>query len=411
MTGPLVAKTPSDVDVVAAEIARVAALAKAMPPAWDGAKVAHGFTGTQGENLGRVLPGRGVALASDLKSLGITKPIPHVFEKTLAMKAVEACGGRERLALGAAAMLLGAKLGALGMADALLSLPLFVGPITNYDGIINGRANGKGEDVVFWLATQTTATALGWHTPIRSTTRFPQGTFAPANIPGGTQLNRATPGSLVRGLTNPSGSDKKYLLSVGWTSSSTLNMVLLVDMLVASGGISTNVITPQTVSTPVLTRYTTGAGVLATLEVTSQLSTTAANVTITYTNQAGANSRTSPATGLTTSANTGRLVPVEVGPWIRLQADDSGVRNVESITVTAAMGGTGVLCLYLYEPLHFLPGVATNIYVERDSTLQIDGLTELVVGTDSELGFLSWLVMPNGSSTGNINTFLRTVAG
>ena len=137
MTAPLVAKTPYDVDVTAQEIARVAALAKGMPPSWDGAKIAHGFTGTQGENLGRVLPGRGVALASDLKSLGITKPIPYVYEKTLAMKAVEAFGGRERLAIGAASILLGAKLGALGMADALLSLPVFAGAITNYDGIIN----------------------------------------------------------------------------------------------------------------------------------------------------------------------------------------------------------------------------------------------------------------------------------
>jgi hypothetical protein len=43
--------------------------------------------------------------------------------------------------------------------------------------------------------------------------------------------------------------------------------------------------------------------------------------------------------------------------------------------------------------------------------VQIDGLTELVVGTDSQLGFLTFFVLPTGTSTGNFNAFLRTVAG
>lgn len=411
MTAPLVAKTPLDVDGIARELARAGALARAMPPSWDGAKVAHGFTGPSGENLGRVLPGRGVALASDLKSLGITKPIPFVYEKSLAMRAIDACGGRERVAMHAAAVLASLKLGALGMSEALSGLPLAIGAITNYDGILNGRANGKGQDVTLYAASQTSV-ATQWHSIIRSATKFPGGTFAPANIPGGTATNRATTGSLSIGLSNPGGTDVKYLLTVGFTSASTLNMLVLADILVAAANVNANSNTGQTVNTTALTRYagTEAAGNLLTFEVTTALGATASNLTVTYTNEGGTNTRSSGAQAMTTSAITGRLQPVTIGPWTPLQAGDYGVRSVESLIFSAAMGA-GVLNLYIYRPLHFLPGVGANVYVERDSTVQIDGLTELEKGSDSELGFLTLFVLPNGTSTGNTTAYLRTVAG
>lgn len=411
MTAPLVAKIPCDVDVIAHEISRVATLARFMPPAWDGAKVSHGFTGTSGENLGRVLPGKGIALASDLKSLGITKPIPYVFEKSLAMRAIDACGGRERLAISAAAILGSLKLGALGMSDALSSLPMFVGAITNYDGIINGRANGKGDDETIFASSQTSV-ATQWHSIIRSTTKFPAGTFAPANIPGGTATRRDTTGSLSLGLSTPSGTDIKYLLTVGFTSASTLNMLILADILVAAANINANSNTSQTVNTTALTRYTgpAAAGNLLTFEVTTALGTTASNLTVTYTNSGGTNTRSTGAQAMTTSAIVGRLQPTTTGPFTPLQADDFGVQSVQSVIFSAAMGA-GVLNLYIYRPLHFLPGVGANVYVERDSTVQIDGLTELVKGSDSEIGFLTFFVLPNGTSTGNFTAFLRTVAG
>ena len=411
MTAPLVAKTPYDVDVVAAEIARVAHMAKHMPPAWDGAKVAHGFTGTSGENLGRVLPGRGIALASDLKSLGITRPIPYVYEKSLAMRAIDACGGRERLAMSAAAVLASLKLGSLGMADALSGLPLAIGAISNYDGIINGRANGMGQDVTMYASTQTSV-AAAWHSIIRSTTKFPAGTFAPANIPGGTATNRATTGSLSLGLSNPSGTDVKYLITVGLTSSQTLTITVLADILVAAANITANSNTGQTVNTTALTRYTgtASAGNLLTFEVTGQLGTTASNLTVTYTNSNGTNTRSTGAMAMTTSAIPGRLQPTTMGPYTPLQAGDFGVQSVQSLQFSAAMGA-GALNLYIYRPLHFLPGVGANVYVERDSTVQIDGLTELVKGSDSEIGFLTFFVLPQGTNTGNATAFLRTVAG
>ena len=413
MTAPLVAKTPYDVDVVASEIARVAALAKQMPPAWDGAKVAHGFTGTQGENLGRVLPGRGVALASDLKSLGITKPIPYVFEKSLAMKAVEAFGGRERLAIGAASMLLGAKLGVLGMGEAILSLPMLAGAITNYDGIINARANGNGQDVTLFVGNATTS-ATAWHSLLNAGQRLPGGAFSPATIPGGTAPNRATTGALSAALGNPGGTSKKYLATIGYMSTSTLNVLMLVDVLAASGGVNANINTVQSVGTPTLTRSVGGAGNLVTMEVTTALGATASDFEVSsYTNQSGVSGRAAGISSMVASSIAGRLaggIANMANPFVRLASGDYGVRSVQSLRFTTAMGA-GVLNLYIYKPLHILPGVGGNVYVERDSTVQIDGLTELEVGSDNELGFLGFFVLPAGTSSGSLIPFLRTVEG
>ncbi len=407
MTAPLVAKAPHDVDAIAGELARCAALAQSMPPAWDGAKVAHGFTAPGGANLGRVLPGRGIALASDLRSLGITKPIPYVFEKSLAMRAVDACGGRERLAMGAAAALLSLKLGALGMADALGGLAL---AITNYDGIINARANGNGQDYLFFAQSQTSV-ANQWHSIIRSSPKMPDGVFAPAAAPG-TAPHRGTVGSLAVGLNNPGGTDVKYLLTVGFTSGATINIVLLVDILVAVSGINANINTLQTINSVALTRYTgtNSAGNLITHEVTTALGATGSNLTVTYTNQAGTTGRSTSAHQLTASAIVGRLQPNVMGAFSPLAAGDFGVRQIESATCSVAMGA-GVLNSYIYRPIHMLPGVGQNVYVERDSTVQIDGLTELPMGTDNQIGCLSLLLLPSGTTTGAFNAFLRTVAG
>ncbi|GAB1345087.1 hypothetical protein [Gemmatimonas sp.] len=412
MTAPLVAKAPCDVDLIASEIARVARLARAMPPSWDGAKVAHGFTGTQGENLGRVLPGRGVALASDLKALGITRPIPHVFEKTLAMKAIDAFRGRERMAIAAAAVILNAKLGVLGLGEALTSLPILAGAITNYDGIINARANGKGQDITTYCASATSV-ATAWHSLLRNAPRFPAGALAPTAIPGGSVLNRASAGALSAGLSNPTGSDKKYILTVGFSHTNSINMLMLVDVLAGASGISANVNTTQTVGTPSLARYADGSGNLVTLEVTTALGASASDVNMTYTNQGGTTGITNNNSSVITSQIVGRLaggIASTASPYMNLLAGDYGVRVIEAIRFTTAMGA-GVLNAYIYRPLHFLPGVGSNVYVERDSTVQIDGLTELVKGSDDEIGFLGFFVLPNGTSTGNATAFLRTVEG
>lgn len=132
--------------------------------------------------------------------------------------------------------------------------------------------------------------------------------------------------------------------------------LVLIDRLVTVGGLVGNVITAQTVNTPSLPRYTTGAGVWAMVEGFGN-SGSAGNVTMSYTNQAGTASRTSKAIGFTAGQNSARIIP--------LQATDTGVRSVQSATLTASTGTAGNWGITLFRPITFLPLAAGYENYER----------------------------------------------
>jgi len=324
--------------------------------------------------VGKVLPGKGLYLDMDLKYLGITKPLPNVFQRTIVRRLVELIGNE-------------------------------VGAITAYDGIINARGGGLSQDISL-SKTSITTVANAYSSLFRASGSPPNvGTYT--NIPGGAVMINTNVGAWSLGLSNPGGSNKKYLITLGFTHAATVNMIILHDLLVAAGniGISTS---PVTINSAALTRYTTGAGVLMTFEITTALSATASNITVTYTNQAGTGSRSTGAIPITTSAIVYRLQPVELGPYMRLQTGDYGVRSVESIVASA--NNTGILALNLYYPLAFIPGVAANLYIERDSTIQVDGIAEITTAA-GVLGCLSAYVLANTTSTGVGTYFMRTCEG
>ena len=73
--------TQSDPDILGNNLQYLASLVKSMPPAWDGGGVSPVFFGgLGGENVGKVLPGRGIYFPQDLKGYGIRRPIPGIFE-------------------------------------------------------------------------------------------------------------------------------------------------------------------------------------------------------------------------------------------------------------------------------------------------------------------------------------------
>ena len=366
-----------DVDIAADNLAHMARIAHQMPPAWDGARIAHYCGMPAGDQIGLMLPGRGLKLTCDLKDIGITKPIPYVYEDTPTRHLLD---------------LLQSERGA----------------ITTYDGIIAARCGGNGQDVTY-MKPSTTTVAAAWHALSSVASGIP-GAMTYTNIPGGAAHVNTNAGAWSLGMNNPGGSNKKYLLTLGWSAVQQINLMMLVDLLVAAGNISCNSgSSPYTINTTALTRYTTGAGVMLTFEVTTALSATADNIDVSaYTNQAGTGSRATGAIALTTNAIAGRLLPIATGPMVALQSGDYGVRSVETITMSGA--NTGVLALNLYYPLAFCPGVGANVYAERDSAVQIDGITELVTAS-GVLGCLTTYILPNTTSTGIVNMFLRTCEG
>jgi len=280
-----------------------------------------------------------------------------------------------------------------------------LGAITTWDGVLSNRAAGKADDRLYYKASQTTV-AANWSSFFRSGGVPSAGAYT--NIPGGAAHNVATVGAFP--LINPTSPDKKYLLNFGANHLTGTNIVLLLDLLVAAGNINANTTGNQTVNTTALTRYTDGVGVLMILEVTTALGATASNVTITYTNQEGTSGRTTGALAMTASAVVFRLQPTIGGALIPLQAGDTGVRSVQTIAFSAAMGG-GVVAILLYKPLLLVPTLATTTFVERSTPGMLSGITELVTDSNGNLGCLTVFVLTSTTSTGVQTYWIQTVAG
>lgn len=130
--------------------------------------------------------------------------------------------------------------------------------------------------------------------------------------------------------------------------------LLFYDRLTQQGGLSGTVeATAQTTNLPTaaLTRYTSGAGVFAALEIYTAIGTTATTATVSYTNSSGTSGRTSATLtfGGSSDRNVGSVVPLP------MQAGDNGVRSVESVTLAATTGTAGNFGVTLLKPLLSVP--------------------------------------------------------
>lgn len=173
------------------------------------------------------------------------------------------------------------------------------------------------------------------------------------------QCGRDTVGSLGAGLmaslSNPLFVTQTYVGN-RYISSSVSQLRVLIDRLVDTAGLSGTVTTAQTTNlpTPALTRYTSGLGVMAALQVYSSLGATPQTATISYTNQAGTAARTSKAIEVPASAGAGRLMVAS------LQDGDTGVRSVEEVLLSGSTGTAGNFGVTLFKPVMTLPLLMSN---------------------------------------------------
>jgi hypothetical protein len=135
---------------------------------------------------------------------------------------------------------------------------------------------------------------------------------------------------------------------------------ILADRLVHSGGLSGTSTSAQTTNLPTtaLTRYTSGQGVMIGLSIYSQIGSSTTSVSASYTNQAGTSGRTTPSVefGGTGFREANRLI------LLPLQAGDTGVRAVASVTVAANTGSAGNFGVVLFRPLAaIVVGDAANV--------------------------------------------------
>jgi hypothetical protein len=224
-------------------------------------------------------------------------------------------------------------------------------------------------------------------------------------------MNSASTGAWP--LTDPSGSQKKYLLNVFCNHATGTNIVCLVDLLVTIGGIGANTTTAtDTSGSPALKRYVDGIGNMMILECTVQLGTTASNVTITYNGTSG-NSHSSGALAMTTTPLiTFRTDPQSLGGLVtQMASGDAGVKKITAVQFSAAMGA-GTVAAHIYRPLVLIPNItaATN-WAERPVPNIMGGIQELLVGNSdsSHTAFLTFFVNTSGASTGVQQYYIQTI--
>lgn len=175
--------------------------------------------------------------------------------------------------------------------------------------------------------------------------------------------NASTAGALLQEPKLTSLTNSYFLtqaeLAAGPITSGIFSSLMLIDRLSHQGGLNGTSAVAQTTNLPTaaLTRYTSGEGVMAALEIYSAVGSTATTATISYTNQAGVSGRISKPVvfGGSSESTQSRFIPIP------LQDDDTGVQSVQSVTLTASTASAGNFGITLFRPLMLFPNFAQAI--------------------------------------------------
>lgn len=214
----------------------------------------------------------------------------------------------------------------------------------------------------------------------------------------GAALSRTTQGA----LNIPAASNVTYLVNFH-VAESAINICMLYDRLVETGGLSGTVTTAQTVNSASLpARNTTGAGCELWLEVYTALGATPSpTVTASYTNQAGTSGRTATLVGGIPAS-----LAANSSLQFTLQAGDTGVQSVQSVTSTTSTGTAGSFGVTIRQPL----GV---VGVPGGSSSSANGFSLGYVETGlvqvPDAACIEVLIVPAATSSGTMNGAVRVV--
>jgi len=212
--------------------------------------------------------------------------------------------------------------------------------------------------------TQTCPIVSEWITASRAPTA--------GSTPGAAATcDRTTAGAL--GQFNKAGTEQRAWLrrfDIAYaTGTQGTGMFMLVDRLAHVGGLSGTVTTAQTVGFPALTRFTSGVGVWAGVEIYTGVGATGTTLTASYTNTVPTAGQTSQpiAFGGTGLNNIRRILPIS------LAAGDLGVTAMASVTVLATTGTAGNFGVTLFKTLGAWPAVSVLPYLLNGAPLPYFG--------------------------------------
>ena len=268
--------------------------------------------------------------------------------------------------------------------------------ITNYDSIISARSSGQYEDPFCIKSESITPLAAGHWVSMLNMSGTPSSiNTVLTSAAGGVALNSTHAGAIR--ISTHSTTLNHYLLTAGCGAQGigSLGCAMLVDVLWGISGIAYTGATYDIASTA-LTRSTDGVGnQILFVQQTSNSTAVNTTATITYTNSEGTTGRVCSGIVATTLSRAHHIRPTGL-PFVQLAAGDVGVKSIEKINFNSTVA-SGSCQIFIVKPLLTIPIVGSGAYIEKDQTLQFEGMIRLTPGTDDKMPYLGWIASGIGA--------------
>lgn len=274
------------------------------------------------------------------------------------------------------------------------------------DLISEATTGGKAQDLLFNKAA-TTATTAGNAFVSRNVGTLPAARGVGGASGTGVKTVRTTTGAML--YANPTGGDTAHLTT--WTiQANAISSLMLFDCL---WDMTYNHATATTTAVDANNRpdrYQSVAlapGNFISNEITTALSATAHNVTVTYVDQDGNAAEAAAAYAAAVSAVAGRT-NTPAGSWfVTLNAGDTGARYLTNIAQSTITSVTGVSTFFVGHPLCIAPCPIANVPFVYDGINSAFSLVRIY--DDACLSFMT----PGIATTGSITYtgLLRLVSG
>lgn len=237
----------------------------------------------------------------------------------------------------------------------------------------------------------------GFHYSLLTSVGMPMAGAVPATGAGAAATN-TTNGSLQVPTALAAGEN----LFLGQVSlgMQTVGTLILYDRLWATSGLNGTLTTAQTVGTGTLPRYADGEGVELWLEWYTATGATVANVTSSFTKQDGTAGQTTTSLALPASVPANRMYQLP------LPAGASGVRSVQSVTLSASTATAGNFGVTLLKRIATIPITIAG----AGQTFDFFQLGKLNLASNTAtLPSLWFMILPSTTTTGVISGQISTL--
>lgn len=260
------------------------------------------------------------------------------------------------------------------------------------DLISEATTGGKRQD--FWFnKVGTVAASTG-----QPMSLWPVGVYPPAGGVGGTSGTGVVPTNVTSGaipFTNPAGGDTLHF-TTGFVASTTVNTLMMYDRLWHmtynhATSVSTAV---DAANRPNRYTGTAAAGNFFCGEVTTALSATAHNMTVTYVDENTNAAEAAAAYAAPVSAAANRLTLVSPNWFMPLNGADKGIQYATIVAQSTITSVTGITSWFIGRPLAFMPAPIANLMSIIDGINSAFNMVEI-----KSNACLAFLEMPKTATT------------